>query len=116
MILQIGDQFDRFQIRSHMAQGGMGDIYRAYDLMNNREVVLKIPNQMMIGDPALFERFQRELEVTNNLHHPAIQKGLGSGQYNRTPYLITEFVDGNSLRDIIANEPPLPPNKAIDLI
>jgi serine/threonine protein kinase len=116
MMLQIGDQFDRFQIRSHMAQGGMGDIYRAYDLMNNREVVLKVPNQMMIGDPALFERFQRELEVTNNLHHPGIQKGLGSGQYNRTPYLITELVDGVSMREMMEKEAPLPPDKAITLI
>jgi eukaryotic-like serine/threonine-protein kinase len=116
MMLQIGDQFDRFQIRSHMAQGGMGDIYRAYDLMNNREVVLKVPNQMMIGDPALFERFQRELEVTNNLKHPAIQKGLGSGQYNRTPYLITEFVDGISMRELIDKEAPLPPDKANAII
>src|SRR6185369_17101674 len=116
MILQIGDQFDRFQIRSHMAQGGMGDIYRAYDLMNNREVVLKIPNQMMIGDPALYERFQRELEVTNNLHHPAIQKGLGSGQYDRTPYLVTELIDGQSLRDLIERKAPMPTDEAIALI
>ena len=43
-MLQIGDQFDRFQIRAHLAQGGMADIYRAYDLMNRREIVLKIPD------------------------------------------------------------------------
>src|SRR5215475_4733748 len=94
MNLQIGDQFDHFQIRSHVAQGGMADIYRAYDLLHSREVALKIPNKMMIGDPAQYERFQRELEVTNELHHPAIQRGLGSGQYNRTPYLVTEYVEG----------------------
>ncbi len=115
-MLQIGDQFDRFQIRSHMAQGGMADIYRAYDLMHGREVVLKIPNRMMIGDPAQYERFQRELEVTNSLNHPAIQKGLGSGQYNRTPFLVTEFVDGKSMRDVVAEESPLPPDTAIQLI
>src|SRR5215510_7171294 len=108
MILQIGDQFDRFQIRSHMAQGGMADIYRAYDLMNGQEVVLKIPNQMMIGDPAQYERFQRELEVTNTLSHPAVQKGLGSGQFNRTPYLITAFVEGQSMRDVVEKQAPMP--------
>ncbi|NWF71349.1 MAG: serine/threonine protein kinase [Chloroflexi bacterium] len=115
MMLQIGDQFDRYQIRSHMAQGGMADIYRAYDLMSGREVVLKVPNQMMIGDPALYERFQRELEVTNNLQHPAVQRGLGSGQYNRTPYLVTEFVEGQALRQIIEKEAPLTPERAVDL-
>ena len=116
MMLQIGDQFDRYQIRSHMAQGGMADIYRAYDLTRGEEVVLKIPNRMMIGDPAQYERFQRELEVTNNLNHPAIQKGLGSGQFNRTPFLVTAFVDGKSMRDVVAEQAPMPPEKAIPLI
>jgi eukaryotic-like serine/threonine-protein kinase len=116
MMLQIGDQFDRYQIRAHIAQGGMADIYRAYDLMTGQEVVLKIPNQMMIGDPAQYERFQRELEVTNTLIHPSIQKGLGSGQFNRTPYLVTAFVEGKSMRDVVAAEAPMPTDKAVDLI
>lgn len=116
MMLQIGDQFDHFQIHSHMAQGGMADIYRAHDLMSGQEVVLKIPNQMMIGDPAQYERFQREMEVTNALHHPMLQKGLGAGQYNRTPYLVTAFVDGKSLREIIEKEAPISSERAVDLI
>jgi len=116
MMLQIGDQFDHYQIRSHMAQGGMSDIYRAYDLLNGKEVVLKIPDKMMIGDPAQYERFQRELEVMNTLKHPAIQHGLGSGQYNRTPYLVTELIDGQSMRDLIRSKAPLPPDEAVSLI
>ena len=115
-MLQVGDQFDHFQIRTHMAQGGMADIYRAYDLMSGQEVVLKIPNPMMIGDPAQYERFQRELEITRTLDHAAIQKGLGSGQFNRTPYLVTAFVDGKSMRDMVAEQAPMPPEKAIALI
>lgn len=116
MMLQIGDQFDRFQIRSFMAQGGMADLYHAYDLMQGRDVVLKIPNAMLIGDPAQYERFQRELEVTNTLHHPAIQRGLGSGQFNRTPYLVTEFVPGQSMRDLVQQQAPLPVDQALHLI
>ena len=57
----------------------MSDIYRAYDVVSQSEVSLKIPDQMMIGDPAQYERFQRELEVTNSLKHPAVLRGLGSG-------------------------------------
>jgi len=49
----------------------------------------------MIGDPLSTERFQRELEVMRTLKHPAIQRGLGSGRYNNTPYLVTEIVAGN---------------------
>lgn len=115
-MLQIGDQFDRFQIRAHIAQGGMSDIYRAYDLTTAREVVLKVPDRARIGDPAQYERFQRELEVINTLNHPAIQKGLGSGQYNRTPYLVAELVEGQSLRELIHREAPLTPAKAVSLV
>ena len=114
-MLQIGDQFDRYQIQAHLAQGGMSDIYRAFDLVNRRDVAIKIPDKSIIGDPAQYERFQRELEVINTLNHPAILKGLGSGKYNRIPYLVTEFVDGRSLRTIVDENAPIPSEQAIPL-
>jgi serine/threonine-protein kinase len=115
-MLQIGDQFENYQIQAHMAQGGMSDIYRAFDLVHHREVVIKIPDQSMLGDPAQFERFQRELEVMKTLDHPAILKGLGSGKYNRIPYLVTEFVDGQSLRQLAETSAPLSAEQVIPLI
>lgn len=115
-MLQIGDQFDHFQIRAHVARGGMSDIYRAYDLLAGKEVAIKIPDMMSIGDPAQYERFQRELEVMRTLNHPAIQRGLGSGTYNNTPYLVTELVDGESMRDMIRKSAPLSQEEAIGLI
>jgi eukaryotic-like serine/threonine-protein kinase len=115
-MLQIGDQFDQYQILEHMAQGGMSEVYRAYDVINHRDVVIKIPDQSIIGDPGQFERFQRELEVMNTLNHPAILKGLGSGKYNRIPYLVTALVEGQSLRKLIETSAPMPPDLAADLI
>lgn len=115
-MLQVGDQFDQYQIQEHLAQGGMSDIYRAFDLVNRREVTLKIPDASMIGDPAQYERFQRELKVINTLNHPAILRGLGSGKYNRIPYLATEFVHGQSLREVITNQAPFPLEEAIALV
>jgi serine/threonine-protein kinase len=114
-MVQIGDQIDRYQIQSHMAQGGMSDVYRAFDLVGRREVVVKVPDQSMIGDPAQYERFQRELEVMTSLDHPAILKGLGSGKHNRVPYLVTEFVEGESLRKRIEDSAPLAPEAAVEL-
>jgi len=115
-MLQIGDQFDQYQIQAHLAQGGMSDIYRAFDVVRRCEVAIKIPDQSMIGDPAQYERFQRELEVINTLQHPAILRGLGSGRYNRIPYLVTEFIDGQSLRTLIETSAPLSPEQALPLI
>ncbi len=114
-MLQIGDQFDNFQIQAHMAQGGMSDVYRAFDLVHRREVVIKIPDQSMLGDPAQFERFQRELEVMKSLEHPAILKGLGSGKYNRIPYLVTELVHGESLRALMEKSGSLPTDQVVSL-
>jgi serine/threonine protein kinase len=115
-MLNPGDRFDRFEIRSHLVRGGMSDIYRAYDPEKDRDVVLKIPDASGVGDPVLFERFQRELEVIQSLDHPMIQKGLGSGVFQRTPYLVAEYVDGRSLRDLLDAEAPLAPEKAAALI
>ncbi len=116
MSLQIGDQFDRFQVQGHLAQGGMNEIYRAYDLVNRCEVVLKLPDSSMIGDPAQYERFQREMEVVRTLNHPAILRGLDAGRYNRIPYLVTEFVQGASLRKIIETGAPMPVQDAVRLV
>jgi serine/threonine-protein kinase len=115
-MLQIGDQFDHFQIRAHLAQGGMSDIYRAYDLLSGREVVLKIPNRASIGDPAQYERFQRELEVMRTLDHPAIQRGVDSGQFNATPYLVTELITGESMREFVQRSAPMAPDAAVRMI
>jgi len=115
-MLQIGDQFEQYQIQAHMAQGGMSDVYRAFDLVNRREVVIKIPDQSMLGDPAQFERFQRELDVMKTLDHPSILKGLGSGKFNRIPYLVTQFVDSGSLRSLIDSEAPIESEKVILII
>ena len=113
---QIGDQFDRYQIQAHIAQGGMSDVYRAFDLIDRREVAIKVPDQSMLGDPAQYERFQRELEVMSNLNHPAVLKGLGSGKYNRVPYLVTEFIAGSSLRTMLESSSPLPADQALAMV
>lgn len=115
-MLQISDQFDHFQIRGHIAKGGMSDVYRAYDLLTGKDVVLKVPDSMSIGDPAQYERFQRELEVMQTINHPAIQKGLGSGRYNNTPYLVTELVEGESMREYVRRATPVAPSEATLLI
>jgi eukaryotic-like serine/threonine-protein kinase len=115
-MLQIGDQFDRYTIQGIIAHGGMSDIYRAYDLVGRQEVALKIPEATMIGDPAQYERFQREKDVLSTLQHPAVLRGLGTGQFNRIPYLATELVDGQNLRDWIDAKAPVDIDTAVNLM
>jgi serine/threonine protein kinase len=115
-MFQIGDQFDHFTMQAHLARGGMADIYRAFDLITRSEVVIKIPDASLIGDPAQYERFQREIQISQSLHHPAVLRGIGVGRFNRIPYLVTELVEGQSLRDIVTGSAPMPPEQAIPLV
>jgi serine/threonine-protein kinase len=115
-MLQISDQFDHYLIRSHMAKGGMSNVYKAYDLLSGKEVVLKVPDKNSIGDPAQYERFQRELEVMKSVDHPAVQKGIASGVFNNTPYLVTELIDGESMRDIVKRKGVFSEHEAVALI
>jgi len=115
-MLQIGDQFDHFQILGHIARGGMGDVYRAYDPAHSMEVALKVPDVMFIGDPATYARFQQEMEIVNTLHHPAVERGIGSGLFKGMPYLVTELINGESLRDRLVRARPITPQDTVDLV
>jgi eukaryotic-like serine/threonine-protein kinase len=115
-MLKNGELFQQYEIREHLARGGSSDIYRALDTATGVEVVLKIPDAALIGDPAQFERFQRELGILNRLRHPAIQKGIKPGQFGRIPFLVAEMVNGRSLREIIDRDAPLSPELAVAYI
>jgi serine/threonine-protein kinase len=115
-MLQVGDQFDHFQIQSQIAQGITADIFAAIDVMTGKPVVIKLPNERLMHDPTQAERFRRELEVMKTLTHPAIQRGLESGLYNRTPYLVTEYIEGKSLREVVSEATPMAPVEAVALI
>lgn len=115
-LFQIGDQVERYRIQEVLAVRGMSTIYRAYDLVHRTDVAIKIPDAGLIGDPALYERFQREIEITRDLHHPAVLKGLFTGSYQRVPYLVTELVEGINLRTIIESDAPCDPGWCMEVI
>lgn len=115
-LFQIGDQVDRYRIQEILAVGGMSTIFRAYDLIHRKDVALKVPDTGLIGDPALYERFQREIDITRDLNHPAVLKGLFTGYYNRIPYLVTELVEGRNLRSILDLSAPCDPAWCVDVM
>src|SRR5579871_4847034 len=108
MPLEIGEQFDRYQIRSHLGRGGLGDVYAAQDVNTGHQIALKIPTRETIVDPRKYHQFVREVEVMNILDHPAIQHRVDSGRWNNTPFLATDLVDGQSLRALLKENGPFP--------
>jgi serine/threonine protein kinase len=108
---------DRYDILESLGQGGMNDAFKARDRETGRLVVLKIPFTSLIGDPATYSRYQRELEIGKRLHHPNIQQLLDEGRLDGgvAPYLVLEFVDGTLLREYLREHAPLPVDEAVNI-
>ncbi len=103
---------DRFAVESVLASGGMADVYRAIDCKTKQHVVVKLPQVTLAGDLAAFNRYQRELEIARGLDHPGVQKLLSDPG---TPYMVFEYVEGESLRAYLAKHGPLPIDEAISI-
>lgn len=118
MHLEPGATLDnRYEVSEVLAQGGMSETYKARDCATGEWVVLKIPNLALLGDPASFTRYQREMEIGQRLTHPRIQHLIRLGRIDggRAPYLVLEYVDGVPLRQYLADHAPLGEGEAIRL-
>jgi serine/threonine-protein kinase len=107
---------ERYEILEALGQGGMGEAYKARDRATGQLVVVKIPYASMIGDPATYSRYQRELDIGKRLDHPGIQRFLADGRLDDSvaPYLVFEFIDGHNLRDFLNKAAPLDVAQAVD--
>ena len=109
-----GDHLDRFNIIEAIGHGAFSDVYLATD-ETDRKVVLKLPHDAIMGDVASFDRFRREMEIVGKLHHPGIQGSFDSGETRTRPYLVLEYIDGVTLREVQRREGRLPVSRAVDI-
>src|SRR5579863_7405289 len=112
--LHPGDQLDHYRIEGLVARSGMASIFRGTDLRDGRQVAIKIPHPEVEGDPALYDRFQREAEIGKSLDHPGVMKVFSDDNRSRV-YMVMEWVDGRLLRKILDEERKLPPDGAVHL-
>ena len=114
MNLHQGDRLDHYQIESLVARSGMASIFRAIDTRNARPVAIKIPHEEMESDPVLYERFVRESEIGKKLDHPGVMKVYEVPVRGKF-YAVMEWVEGRTLRKIIA-EKAVPQEVAIAIV
>jgi eukaryotic-like serine/threonine-protein kinase len=91
-------QIGPYRVESPLGEGGMGVVYRAFDTKLNRPAAIKFLSGE-VADPEARRRFQREAQMVSSLNHPHILTVYDAGEVDGRQYLITEFVDGGTLKD-----------------
>jgi serine/threonine-protein kinase len=102
---------DRYELVSHIARGGMAQVYLARDLLLDRPVALKVLFPELSVDRAFVERFRREAKAAANLAHPNIVSIYDWGQGERTYFIVMEYVNGRTLSSLL-RDGPLEPARA----
>lgn len=89
----------RYQVRSKLGEGGMGFVYRAWDLNLETDVVIKVPRPAMLEEPGFAKRFAEEIRALVKLSHPHIVKVLDVGSSEGLTFAVMDFLSGGSLED-----------------
>ncbi len=105
----------RYQIVRHLARGGMAEVYLARDLLLDRPVALKVLFPEFATDRSFVERFRREARSAANLNHPNIVSIYDWGEEDGTYFIVMEYVDGLTLRDLVHRQGPLMANRAAEI-
>ncbi len=99
-----GVQLGQYTIEAAIGAGGMGTVFRAVDTKLHRPVAIKFLSDDL-ADAAARRRFQREAQMASSLNHPHILTVYDVGEFEGRQYLVTEFVDGGTLKDWIRRQP-----------
>jgi serine/threonine-protein kinase len=113
---EIGDVFEeRYKIIHPLGRGGFAQVYLAEDIKNDEKVVLKFPDLSQLGDPAVYERFHRELSIGRLLNHPDLPLVLDSSE-GSPPYIALRYVEGVSLAEILQEKGKFPVDEAVHMV
>jgi eukaryotic-like serine/threonine-protein kinase len=112
MRLSAGTRLDSYEVLGLLGAGGMGEVYRARDAALKREVAIKVIRSNAALDPDRLSRFQQEAQATAALDHPNILAVHHFGVVQGSPYLVSELLTGESLRQVLERG-PIPVRKGI---
>ncbi len=111
----IGRSLGQYRVTASIGAGGMGEVYRATDTRLGREVAIKVLPVSTAGDPGRRQRFEQEARAASALNHPNILTVYDVGEADGTTYIAMEFVEGKTLREILASSEALPPRRLLDI-
>lgn len=105
----------RYKVLTRIGSGGMADVFCAEDQQLGRKVALKLLHRRFAEDAEFVERFRREASSAAGLQHPNVVGVYDRGEWDGTYYIAMEYLPGRSLKEVIRQEAPLDPVRAIDL-
>ena len=112
---RLPSQIGRYEIKSLIGRGGMGDLYLAHDPNTSRLVALKLLNATL-DSAELRERFAREARALAALNHPNIVNIYDTGEFDDAPFIVMEYVRGETLAEIIKRRAPLSISQKLKLM
>jgi len=112
-MLNQGTQLGPYEVLSPLGAGGMGEVYRAKDARLGREVAVKVLPRALATDPDRLRRFEQEARAAGMLNHPNILAIYDIGTHDGSPYLVSELLEGETLRDRMGGK-PLSVRKSVD--
>ena len=113
MPLSAGQEIGPYEVVGLLGTGGMGVVYRARDPRLGRDVAIKFLHEELMFNPERLRRFEQEARTTAALNHPNILAIFDIGQDGPAPYIVSELLKGESLRDRL-RAGSIPQRKAID--
>ena len=106
---------DRYEVGRLLGAGGMAEVFEGRDRLLVSRVAIKVPLAQYAHDPEFTHRFRREAQTAASLSHPGVVAVYDTGSENGTHFIVMEYVDGRTLKDVIRDEAPLYPDRAAEI-
>ena len=107
---------DRYQIIKSIGEGGMANVYLAYDTILDRDVAVKILRGDLSNDEKFVRRFQREALNASSLSHPNIVEVYDVGEDNGQYFIVMEYIEGKNLKDLLKKRGKLTVTEVVDIM
>jgi serine/threonine protein kinase len=109
------DTISCYQLQGKLGTGGMGTVYRAKDTRSGQTVAIKLLHPHLASDPEYVRRFKREARIARGLDSPNIVRVLDFGQDGETQYIVMEYVEGQTVGQLVQKQGPLPVDQAVSI-